>query len=125
VRNRADIDYLHRRTQHALGLSPGWNDVRLGSADGSQIFSASAGAGASLRKMELQSIQRQALTQTRPVISDLFLADEGKRPTVEISVPLLVNGKAAHLMVAHLDLTWFDTLLARQRSSIRGFNGGE
>jgi signal transduction histidine kinase/ActR/RegA family two-component response regulator len=101
--------YAH--TREALQSNDDWTDVLAFRADGRRVFRADTPSGAP-PPTQLE-IWRAVVTERKPVVSDL-IAGAGPPGGIAVGVPVVRGGKVSHVLVAALDLRWYDGLLTGQ-----------
>ncbi|MGF6275589.1 signal transduction histidine kinase/ActR/RegA family two-component response regulator [Massilia sp. UYP11] len=107
----ADFARAHRQARKALRLAgPGMGAV-LRDRSGQQIFNTSLPYGAGLpvgRAQQLESV----FASGKPSISNAFTSAVGKRPTVSVNVPVLVDGRIAYVLSVGVQPDYFDDMLS-------------
>jgi signal transduction histidine kinase/ActR/RegA family two-component response regulator len=105
---------MHARAVEAVAASPDWANMVAFRADGSPAFRAEAPFGTPLPKMTLFAPWRAAVEEGRPVVSDIFTSRSSGDRIVGIGVPVVRDGRVTHVLIADLNLRWFDKLLTSQ-----------
>jgi len=71
--------------------------------------------------MKLLEQWRPVVAEKRAVITDIFTSPSQGNKTAAIGVPVVMGGKVTHVLVAILNLRWFDDLMTRQgRGGVAG-----
>ena len=102
---------FHQRLRGQLRQSPDWANLVLLAPDG-QLLNASVPYGTPLPTSGNHAFQRLAFESGDPVISDLFSARVRGTPTVGVALPVIRDGKVAHVLVAGLMLDYLSTRLS-------------
>jgi signal transduction histidine kinase/CheY-like chemotaxis protein len=101
--------YAH--TREAVKSHDDWAEVVAFRADGRAMFRAETPFAAG-SPIELD-VWRSVVAARAPVVSDL-VAGAGGTPVIAVGVPVVRSGKVSHVLVAVLELRWYDRLLTRQ-----------
>lgn len=109
--NSADV---HAQAKRAVAGSTDWAGVVAFHATGRSVFSTRAPYGAPVEGMRLD-IWWPVLAERRPVVSDLVAEPSGKDWRVRVGVPVIQGNEVAYVLIADLDLDWYDRLLTEQR----------
>lgn len=104
--------YEHART--ALGGSPDWSNMLAFDASGAGVFRLDRPLGTPLPPMRPRGYSAVALTQNRAAVSNLFANAVDGRKVIGVAAPVARDGKVTHVLIASLNLRWFDELLNRQ-----------
>jgi signal transduction histidine kinase/ActR/RegA family two-component response regulator len=110
----ASEERLYRQAKAALTANPDWKTIVVFRADGQGVFRADLPFGALLPSQKLFDLWQPVMRERRPVISDLFVSPTTGQPQVAVGVPVVRDGEVTHIMIANLNLRWFDELLQRQ-----------
>jgi len=78
------------------------------------VFRADAPVGAEMPSGPQFELWQPVFAERRPVISDIFPGPNGGAQIVAVGVPVIRDGKVTHVLIAELDLNWYDRLMARQ-----------
>jgi signal transduction histidine kinase/ActR/RegA family two-component response regulator len=112
--SRASDEVIYTQARETLAASPDWSNVVAFRANGSGVFRADEAFGASVPKMKLVGLWQPVLGGKRAHVSDVFVAPSSGERVASVGVPVMREGKVTHILIAALDLDWFDQLLARQ-----------
>jgi signal transduction histidine kinase/ActR/RegA family two-component response regulator len=119
--NPASDKAVYQQAREALGVNPDWSNIVAFRADGSGVFRANEPFDADLSGMQLLPLWRPVLDERKTVVSDVYVSTYTGEKTVAVGVPVIMDGKATHVLAASLNLRWFDQLMARQgRSGLAG-----
>jgi len=103
---------IYGQAKEALRANADWRNIVAFGADGRGVFRTDIPFGdpvpASIRPELLQPV----VVRRTPVISDVFHAPTGLA-LVAVAVPVLHGGSVSHVLIASLDLTWYDRLLTQ------------
>ena len=105
---------LHAQARQALDANPDWINVVAFRAEGTGVFRADETFGAAVQNMRLLQMWRPVVAEGRPVVTDVFTSPHTRARQVAIGVPVVRDGKVTHVLIANLNLRWFDELLTRQ-----------
>jgi len=105
---------MYSQAQAALAANPDWSTIVVFRADGSAVFRADAPFGTPLPAMKLFDLWQPVLREHRALVSDVFTSPTNGTKGAAIGVPVVRDGKATHVMIASLNLRWFDELLTSQ-----------
>ena len=119
----ADRRRLYEHARSALEGSPDWETVIVFEASGAGVFRADLPFGADIPPMVPRPYSQAALSGQKPAVSGLFLSTVTGRQVVGVAVPIVRGGKATHVVIASLNLDWFDELLRRQGLPEGGIGG--
>ena len=104
---------VYAQARAALAGNPDWSNISAFRADGSGVFRAVEPFGASVPAMRLLEQWRPVIQDRRPVITDVFTSPRTREKLAAVGVPVTLDGKV-HVLLAVLNLRWFDDLMARQ-----------
>ena len=105
-------DTIRAQARQALRASSDWSNLLALSRDGRGVFRADARLGEAMPAGPPFEEWAPVFAARRAVISDLFpRADAG--PTVAVGVPVVHGDVVTHVLIAYLDLTWYDRLMNR------------
>ena len=101
-----DEDF-YARAKDALRNNADWSELQPLRTDGGAL-----GAG----KLAASSLDvwRPVITDRRPLVSNVLPDPETGTQSVYVGVPVVREGKVTHVLIAKLDLKWYDRLLTRQ-----------
>ena len=114
---------MHAQARAALASNADWSTIVAFRADGSAVFRADEPFGAPLPRMKLIDQWRPLLTGERMLVTDVFTAPMRGQKAVAIGVPVMRGDKVTHVLIATLNLRWFDELLAKQSAAAGGIAG--
>ena len=117
--NLSSDEAIHARAREALAGNPDWRRIVAFRADGSAVFRTDRPFGTSMPHMKLMDQWRPVLSGERALVTDIFTAPLQGDRVVAVGVPVMRDGKATHVLIASLNLLWFDELVSRQ-----GLSGG-
>jgi signal transduction histidine kinase/ActR/RegA family two-component response regulator len=112
--NPAGDAEIYAQARAALAGNPDWSNIVAFRVDGSGVFRADEAFGASVPAMRLLAQWRPVIEEQRAVVTDVFLSPVSGRKLVSVGVPVVRDGKVTHVLLAVLNLRWFDELMARQ-----------
>ncbi len=95
----------------ALAQNPDWSNILAYAADGEPVFRLDQPHGKLPSGTTLMPFFRPVVEEMRPVVSDVFDSRLRSLKVVGVAVPVLHEGKATHVLIANLNLRWFDELL--------------
>ena len=103
---------IHAQAAETLKPNTEWANL-LALADGGRgVFRADAPLGAEMPAGPPFTLWAPVFSQERGrVISDLFDGPVAGGKSVGVGVPVVRDGKVTHVLIAYLDLRWFDRLL--------------
>ena len=102
----SDEDF-YARAKDALRNNADWSELRPLRTD-DEILGGGKQAASPL------DVWRRVITDRRPLISNVLLDPETGTQSVYVGVPVVRDGKVTHVLIAKLDLRWYDRLLTRQ-----------
>ena len=100
--------------REALRANADWVNILAFRADGSAALRGDRPPGASIPADSALHVLRPVLQQRTPIVSDVLVTPLHPTPAVFVGVPVVQNGAVTHVLVASLDLAWYDALVARQ-----------
>ena len=118
-----DNAQLYEAARNALAGSPDWHYMLAFDASGEAIFRTDRPFGAALPKMRLRDYSVVALKKNQPTISELFVNETTGTPVVGVAYPVSRDGVVTHVLIASLNLRWFDALLKRHEPAGGGIGG--
>ncbi len=102
---------VYELAKAALAQNPDWSNILAYAADGLPVFRLDRPYGSPLSGTGLMPFFQPVLQEMRPVVSDIFDSRARNMKIVSVAVPVLHEGKATHVLIANLNLRWFDELL--------------
>ena len=105
---------IYAQAKEALKANADWANILAFSANGRGLFRADAPFGAEMPSGPQFELWQPVFAERRPVISDIFPGPNGGAQIVAVGVPVIRDGKVTHVLIAELDLDWYDRLMARQ-----------
>jgi hypothetical protein len=119
--NPASDAVIHAQARNALAANPDWSNILAFRADGTPVFRANEPFGAAMPEMKLLAQWKAVMTELRPMVSDVFVSPDQGVKVVSVGVPVVRNNQVTHVLVARLNLRWFDELVTRQgRDGVAG-----
>ncbi len=119
----ASDELIHAQARDALAVNADWSNLAAFRRDGTPVFRTDQPFGAPLPKMRLPELWRPVLDARQALVTDVFTAPGRGEKAVAVGVPVLRDGKVTHVLIAALNLRWFDELLVRQRQAEGGVAG--
>ena len=114
---------IHEQAKAAVAATPDWANMVAFRADGTAIFRADMAFGEA-PGMRLLDLWRPLLRGEVPwLVTDVFDTPARGLKLAAVGVPVVREGRVTHILLATLDLRWFDALLARQRLAPGGVAG--
>jgi signal transduction histidine kinase len=114
---------LYAAAKEALKGSPDWQNMLAFRADGEGLFRLDRPFGVAIPTMKLRAYSSTALNERRAAVSGVFVnATTGTR-VVGVAHPVASGGRATHVLIASLNLRWFDELLTKQGMPEGGIAG--
>jgi signal transduction histidine kinase len=111
---------VYKLATAALARNPDWSNILAFEANGSPVFRLDQPHGTPRAGSKLLPAFRPALDETRPVVSDIFDSPARSIKIVTVAVPVLRDGRATHVLMASLNLHWFDELLKKHQPADGG-----
>jgi signal transduction histidine kinase len=105
---------IYAQARAALAVNPDWSNIAAFRADGSGVFRSDEMFGATVPAMRLLEQWRPVLEEQRPVVTDVFTSRASGRKVVAVGVPVTRDGKLTHVLIAVLNLRWYDELMTKQ-----------
>jgi signal transduction histidine kinase/ActR/RegA family two-component response regulator len=107
----ASDSLMYTQSRQALAANPDWSTIVVFRVDGSPVFRADRPFDSPMPAMKLFELWRPAVNERRAVISDVFTSPWSGRKQVAVGVPVIRDDAVTHVMIANLNLAWFDKLL--------------
>ena len=104
---------IHGQAKEALKANADWRNIVAFRADGSGVFRTDIPFGDTVPASVHPELLQPVVVRRTPVISDVFYASGTRRALVEVAVPVTHGGAVTHVLMASLDLTWYDHLLTQ------------
>ena len=105
---------IYEQAREALMANADWSDILAFSADGRGVFQAEGAFGGPMPSGPQFEVWQPVFAERRPVISDVFDAPDHGGPIVAVGVPVIRGGKVTHVLIADLNLGWYDRLMTSQ-----------
>jgi signal transduction histidine kinase/ActR/RegA family two-component response regulator len=119
--NPASDAVIYAQAREALAANPDWATIIAFRGDGTAVFRADEPFGATVPRMKLLGQWRPALDEKRPVVTDIFTGPNHGARVAAVGVPVVHAGKVTHVLIASLNLRWYDELVTRQgRGGVAG-----
>jgi signal transduction histidine kinase len=106
-----DEEQIYTQAREALKANADWANILAIRADGRGVFQADAPFGALLPAGPPLDVWRPVISERRPVISDLFISPDRSVQSVAVGVPVVHDGRVSHVLIADLNLSWYDRLM--------------
>jgi signal transduction histidine kinase/ActR/RegA family two-component response regulator len=107
----ASDSLMYTQSRDALSANPDWSTIVVFRAGGAPVFRADQPFDAPMPGMKLFDLWRPVVSERRAVISNVFTGPATGRKQVAVGVPVVRDGAVTHVMIATLNLAWFDKLL--------------
>jgi len=104
-------DTIRAQARQALRASSDWSNLLALTPDGRGVFRADGPLGAAMPSGPPIAQWTAVFTSRQPVITDLFRRADAAAPTVAVGVPVVRNNVVTHVLIAYLDLRWYDRLM--------------
>ncbi len=104
---------IHAQAKESLTANAEWGSFFALDADGRGVFRADAPLGALMPSGPPFAQWAPVFEERRPVVSDLFFREDTGVHSVAVGVPVIRGGAVSHVLIALLDLRWYDLLLKR------------
>ncbi len=114
---------LYEAARTALEGSPDWENMLAFRAGGEGLFRLDRPFGTAIPTMKLRGYSSTALAENRPAISGVFVNATTGTKVVGVAHPVAPDGRATHVLIASLNLHWFDDLLTKQGMPQGGIAG--
>ena len=114
---------LYEAAKSALAGNADWENMLAFSASGEGVFRLDRPFGTPIPSMRLRDYSRRALQENVPTISDIFVNATNQKAVVGVAYPVARKGVVTHVLMASLNLRWFDQLLAQQGLPAGGIAG--
>ncbi|HZM35030.1 MAG TPA: ATP-binding protein [Burkholderiales bacterium] len=117
-------ELIYQQIRQALEAHPDWELVVAFRADGKAVFRSDMPLGRPVPSMRLLEFWAPVLSgQQGALVSDVFSSPTRGVHIVSVGVPVVRDGKVTHILIAALNLRWFDGLLRRQQLAEGGVAG--
>jgi signal transduction histidine kinase/ActR/RegA family two-component response regulator len=104
---------IYAQAKEALKGNVDWANILAFDAAGRGVFRADAPFGAEMPPGPRFEVWQPVFADRRPVISDLVIATGRTVQTIAVGVPVIRDGRVSHVLIAELDLSWYDRLLTQ------------
>ena len=108
-----DEEAIYAQAKEAQKANPDWATIVAFRTDGSGVFRTDLPFGDDVPTTLRPDLRKTVIEERRPVISDVFVGPRTGQPVVLVAVPVLHGGIVTHVLIASLDLTWYDHLLSQ------------
>ncbi|HEU4619604.1 MAG TPA: ATP-binding protein [Gammaproteobacteria bacterium] len=105
---------LYAQAKDAVAATADWSNLFAFASDGRAVFRTDVPFGTPLPPTLHADIWRPAFEERRPVVSDVFRAVRRDANVVSVAVPVMQGDAVSHVLIANIDLRWYDELLAKQ-----------
>ncbi len=112
--SQASDEVIYSQAREALVASPDWSNVLAFRADGRGVFRADFPYGHNVGRIKLMAMWRPALEGRAAFVSDVISNPTGGNRFAAVGMPVMHDGRVTHMLIAALNMRWFDRLLARQ-----------
>ena len=112
--NPAGDGSIYAQARAALAGNPDWSNIAAFRVDGRGVFRADEPFGTSVPAMKLLEQWRPVVEERRPVVTNVFISPVTGRKLVSVGVPVVHDGEVTHVLLAALNLRWFDELMTKQ-----------
>ena len=113
-RGRSEEAQLYEAARSSLAGNPDWDNLLAFKATGEGVFRLDRAFGTAIPDMRLRDYSERALKQNVATVSGIFFNVTDGLPVVGVAHPVAREGVVTHVLIASLNLRWFDQLLARQ-----------
>jgi hypothetical protein len=114
---------IYAEAKETLRANADWRNILAFRADGSAVFGDDQPLGTPLPPNPMFDVWRPVVEGRTPVVSDVLVTPPQATPAIFVGVPVVRGGAVSHVLVASLNLTWYDRLLARQGLVEGGVSG--
>src|SRR5262245_27259970 len=104
-------DAIRAQARQALLASSDWSNLLALTPDGRGVFRADAPLGAAMPLGPPIAQWTPVFATRQLVVTDLFPRADAAGPTVAVGVPVVRDNAVTHVLIAYLDLRWYDRLL--------------
>ena len=105
---------IYEQAREALMANADWSDILAFSADGRGVFQAEGPFGGKMPSGPQFDVWRPVFSERRPVVSDVFAGPDHGAQIVAVGVPIIRGGNVTHVLIADLNLGWYDRLMSQQ-----------
>src|SRR5215510_5581994 len=105
---------IYEQAREALMANADWSDILAFSADGRGVFQAEGPFGGQMPLGPQFDVWQPVFSERRPVVSDVFAGPEHGAQIVAVGVPIIRGAKVTHVLIADLNLIWYDRLMRQQ-----------
>jgi len=99
------------QAREALKANADWRNIVAFGADGHGVFRTDIPFGSDVPASLHPELIQPVVVRRTSVISDVFYAASTGRPLVAVAVPVVHGDDVTHVLIASLDLAWYDRLL--------------
>jgi len=114
---------IYAQAKEALKANADWANILAFGADGRGVFRADAPFGAEMPSGPWFDVWRPVFSERRPVVSDVIIGPRRGIQIVAVGVPVIRDGRVSHVLIADLDLSWYDRLLNQQGQPVGAVAG--
>jgi signal transduction histidine kinase/ActR/RegA family two-component response regulator len=104
---------IHGQAKEALKANADWRNIVAFGADGHGVFRTDIPFGDPVPASLHPEVYQPVVMRRTSVISDVFYAAATGRALVAVAVPVIHGEVVTHVLIASLDLTWYDRLLTQ------------
>src|SRR5882672_10995046 len=105
---------IYTQAKEALGANADWAGIIAFDATGRGVFRTDVPFGASIPAYPGLDVWRPVISGRKPVVSELLIDPVRKDAVIGVGVPVLRDDRVVYVLIANLDLRWYDRLLTRQ-----------
>lgn len=105
---------VYAQAKEALAANADWTGILAFDAKGEGVFRSDAPLGASIPAHPRFDIWEPVFVRREPVVSDLVTDPVTGSEVIQVGVPVVRDGRVAYVLIANLDLRWYDRLLTKQ-----------
>src|SRR5262245_56115557 len=104
---------IYGQAKEALKANADWRNIVAFGADGHGVLRTDIPFGDTVPASIHPELLQPVIERRTPVISDIFYATGTRQALIAVAVPVIHGDVVTHVLIASLDLTWYDRLLAQ------------
>jgi diguanylate cyclase (GGDEF)-like protein/PAS domain S-box-containing protein len=108
---------FHRRAKALLATTQFGRNIVLTDQAGQQLINTLIPFGEPLPKHGNPAVFRRVFETGKPVISDMYIGGQTRRPIMSVDVPVFINGKVSYVLSVGIEPNDFSSILFAQRLS--------
>ena len=105
---------IYTQAKEALGANADWAGIIAFDATGRGVFRTDVPLGASIPAYPNFDVWQPVISGRKPVVSDVLIDPVRNDAVIGVGVPVIRDDRVVYVLIANLDLRWYDRLMTKQ-----------